>query len=290
MKVAYVCFGRGSGGLVRGVSLFFALQRASIDCDFTALSDCEFYHIVKPFFRHISIVPQPDHLFSRDRQTELYRALEDLVPDVVIVDGIWVPIYPISRDFTWKKVLLIRHIPAKWFTLPLPDGSEIHINPQDYDLALNIEPNFSVTGFLNVNPVVIRNPDELLPRSRARDKLGVPVGMKLCVVAHNGYEEEIDRLIDESGRVPSDFYTVVTTNREKKGLFPLADYSRGIDLLISGAGYNTFYESQFLDIQVHFTVFERESGESQAWRVKTNGGYRFTENGADQIVQMIKSL
>jgi hypothetical protein len=290
MNVVFVSFGKGSGDLVLGIAIFFAFQRAGIDCDFTALTNCEFQHIAEQYFQHVRIRPEPEKFLKSDRQTELYRNLEELQPDLVIVNGIWVPFYPIINDFRCKKMLMIRHVPEKWFSVPMPDGLKIDINIDDYDLVLNNEPNFHVPGFININPIVIRNPGEILSRFEARKALHVPEGKKLCVVAHNGYQDEIDTLIVESGELPSDYHVVVSTNRKRSGVFPLADYARGIDLLLGGAGYNTFYETRFFHIPAELKVFNRESGEDQYWRLRTNGEFQFSDNGADEAVKKMMTL
>ncbi len=89
----------------------------------------------------------------------------------------------------------MRNVSEKWFKVPLPDGNILDINPDDYDCAFNIEPGFNVKGFKNTNPVIIKNLDEILSRADARERLKVPKGKKLCVVAHNGYPGEMKKPI-----------------------------------------------------------------------------------------------
>jgi hypothetical protein len=289
MKIVYFCFGRGSGYLVRAASLFFALKRAKVACEFAAVTNCDIHHVVRPFFTHHFLQPEPDKLFIRDRDTDLYHTLEQLNPDLIIVDGVWVLFFPILNDFTFKQILLIRHVPKKWLSVPLPNGQVIEINPGDYDLAFNVEPNFYIPGFLDVNPLIVKNHDEIYTREKALHLLEVPEGKKLCVIAHNGFKGEFEKLLKKTKDVPSDYHIYITTNRNEKGLFPLADYANAIDLLIGGVGYSLFYESIYFNIPAQFKIFPRDR-EDVRWRLKTNSNYTFIENGADQIVQKITEV
>jgi hypothetical protein len=289
MRIAYFCFGIGSGYLVRAASVFFALKRNNIDCEFFALTDCRYNHVVKPFFKHIFINPQPETLFKQDRKTELYLNLKKLSPDILIVDCVWVPIYPILDDFDFNKILLIRKVSEKWLSVPLPGGEIININPEDYTMAYSVEPNFTLPGFGELNPIVIRNPDEIMTRDMVLKRLKVPTKKKFCLVAHNGIEGEIDRLIKEAGQLPSEYYVKITTNKDGKGIFPLADYAMGIDLLIAGSGYSTFYETRYLKIPAILKPFNRNN-DDLAWRIKVNKNYNFKINGADQLVDKIMQL
>jgi hypothetical protein len=212
-----------------------------------------------------------------------------LRPDLVVVDGVWVLFYPIFNDFPFKKILLIRHVPNKWLSVPLPNGRDIQINPGDYDLAFNVEPNFYIPGFIDLNPLIVKNHDEIYTRQRARQLLEVPEGKKLCVVAHNGLKGELDKLLKKTRDISPDYHLYTTTNRKGEGLFPLADYANAIDLLIGSVGYSLFYESIYFNIPARYKIFTRDK-EDVRWRLKTNSNYTFTENGADQIIKRIADI
>ena len=285
MRVVFFTFGMGSGDLVFGASLYFAFRRAGADIDFTALTNCEFSGIVEPFFEHVHVQPEPEKLLRTDHDTSLFYAIEGLSPDVLIVSGIWLPLYRILADLPGRKVFITRMAPEGWFHVPLPDGS-IDFDPSAYDLAFTIEPGFSLPGAQAVEPMIVRNHDEVLRREDARDAFRVPVGKKLCVIAHNGYAGELETLIEAYGAPGSEYHVVTATNAAERDLFPLAEYASAIDLLIGGAGYNIFYETRYFEIESILCPFERNA-DDQAWRLATNSEYRFDENGADTIARRV---
>jgi hypothetical protein len=287
MRVVYFSFGEGSGHIVMAASVFFGFRRAGVDVDFYVLSNSRFAHLAEPFFNHIYIRSQPELVFSRDRESELYLFLRELKPDVLIVDGVWLPFIPILQDFNrTMKVILFRAFPARWFTLQLPNRPSVQFNPHDYDLAVSCEPGFTYPGLADINPMIIRNRDEILPREKAREILGAKDGRKLCVVAHNGYEGEIKKIAENIAGFESAYDVKILTNEDGAGLFPLADYMNGIDYLIGGAGYNLFYEARYFGIDARLIPLERKA-EDQLLRIETNSSFCFNDNGADQLVSMI---
>ncbi|MFP4353835.1 MAG: hypothetical protein ACLFUJ_01835 [Phycisphaerae bacterium] len=182
----------------------------------------------------------------------------------------------------------MRQVNPPFLRLRLPGGDEVPINPEDYDLALTCEPGFTIPGFQEINPIVIRNADELLPRAEARARLGVPDGLRNCVIARNGYEGELQELLARHGGRDG-WHLTVLTNQGGRGVFPLAEYANAIDLLISGGGYATFYETRYLGIPAELEHFERNA-ENIAWRLETNAEYTFAENGADQFAELVRPL
>ena len=230
-------------------------------------------------------------LFVSDERTQLYKRIRKIAPDLLIVYGSWVPVLPYIGTLSAHKVLLLRQCNPPWLSLPMSGRDPIPINHADYDLSLVCEPNFKVPGFSQINPIVIRNPDEILSREDARRSMQVPPGKKLCVIARNGYMGELDSLLAQySDRYdPEEWHVYITTNANGRGLFPLADYAAAIDLLVSGGGYATFYETRFLGIPAKLESFPRLA-EDIGWRLRTNSDYEFEENGADQFVRITRDL
>ena len=70
---------------------------------------------------------------------------------------------------------------------------------------------------------------------------------------------------------------------------PQRQSSYTIDLLVSGGGYATFYETRFLGIPAKLESFPRLA-EDIGWRLRTNSDYEFEENGADQFVRITRDL
>ena len=264
------------------IALANAFRRAGHAVDFTAVTYNEMPWITDGFIMHRTVAREPRKLLIADRDTELYRAIRELQPDVLFVYGSWLPVYPWIAELECTTVLLMRQTNEPFLRVRRGPIA-MDINPGDYTHAFCIEPNFHLDGFTNVPPVIIRNPDEIMSRDEARAALGVPEGKKALVVARNGYPGELEALLADQQEEASQWHRIVTTNRDGAGIFPLADYANGIDLLVSGGGYSTFYETRYFGIPAELSAFERNA-EDISWRLRTNKDYEFDSNGADMIV------
>jgi hypothetical protein len=289
MKVVYFSFGEGSGHVVLAASIYNSFRRKNIDVDYVALTNSRFGHLVSNDFLHIPVRAQPELLFKYDRETELYILLKDLQPDILIVDSVWLAVFPILKDFRCSKIALFFWKPDSWFNLERPGYETVRFNIEDYDYSVSCEPGFNRKGFVNIEPVVVKNRDEIISRDDALNGLGFDGERKTCVIAHNGYRGEIDSIAGEAVIFEDDHQIKVLTNEDGAGLFPLAMYANGIDYLIGGAGYNLFYEARYLGMKAKFIPKERRA-DDQFWRVKTNRDYSFAENGADVLVDMMMNL
>ena len=276
---------------MHAASIFFAFKRAGIKTRFVLISDGEFGHLVEPYFECIRFHMQPQFFLKRDRETDLYMFLKNLDIDILIVYGIWIPLFPILDDFSFKKIILFRQYEDWWFNLTTKKYGKLEFDPTQYDCTISIEPNFIREGWLSINPDIIRNKDEIKDKEAARKALGAEAGRKVCIVAHNGKEGELGGLETKIGdfKQNREYQVIVTSNRNKRSLFPLADYYNGIDLIIGGAGFNLFYETRYFGIDARFFPQKRKN-EDQLWRVKTNSNYTFHQNGADQLVEIMRNL
>ena len=297
MRAAFFNTGSGTGGLMAGASVFNGLKRAGLRPEFTAVTDCEFSDkftaYFGPDFRVRTIRPEPEKLFTDDLNTELYRTLRDINPELIVVYMLWLPVMPILEEFDCPKLLLIRECPERWMHLRTGEHDFIHINTGDYDAALSIEPGFLPDGFSSVPPLVLKNRDELPSKAEAREALEIEEGKKCCIIAQNGRPGEFERILAEGSGTNdiSDYRMIYTTNRnsEALSLFPLIDYLPAADFIIAGAGYNLFYECRYLDIPGRFFSFERNA-ENPQWRIDNNSSCTFTENGSDVIAGIVKTL
>lgn len=279
----------GSGDLVTGLALAEGFRRAGLEVDFTILSNNEFGSLADGIARFVRVPVEPHLFLVNDRRTRLYREIMRIRPDLLIVFGSWVPVLPYLDEIDSSTVLLLRQCNDPWLSLRLPGGQVVPINPEAYDLALSCEPGFLPPGFSPIEPVVIRNRDEILSRDEARSRLGVPEGKRLCVIARNGYDGELEALLDRHSAPGDEWHVLTMTNRDGSGVFPLADYAAAIDLLISGGGYATFYETRYFGIPAQLEAFDRNA-EDIGWRLRENAGYEFDVNGADQFVQMARRV
>lgn len=199
-RIVFFTFGKGSGDLVVGISLALAFKRAGCDVEFTAVTNNEFASIADGFCEHLAVPIEPHLFMVADRKTRLYRTLRRLKPDLLIVYGSWVPVLPFLGEISGRKILLLRQVNKPFLRIEVPGRDPIPINAADYNFALSCEPSFLPPGFQPINPIVIRNRDEIMTRDDARRELGVPEGKKLAVIARNGYEGELEELLARRGR------------------------------------------------------------------------------------------
>jgi hypothetical protein len=133
MTIAFLGSGIGSGHAVHAASVFFALKRAGIETRFILISDGEFGHLAAPYFECIRIRMQPHLFLKQDRESELYILLKNLDIDILITYGLWIPLFPILDDFSFKKIILFRQYEDWWFSLETKKHGKLVFDPAQYD-------------------------------------------------------------------------------------------------------------------------------------------------------------
>uniref|UniRef100_UPI002637CCDF hypothetical protein n=1 Tax=Oceanispirochaeta sp. TaxID=2035350 RepID=UPI002637CCDF len=114
---------------------------------------------------------------------------------------------------------------------------------------------------------------------------------KLALVAHNGHEGEIEKILEDADIDPNEYSlrSISSFDEVSKQLFPLSHYMSGVDLAIGGCGYHFFYETKFYNIQTLYFPQPR-IGNEQHWRLEHCLDYDGPYDGADQMVQRIMEL
>ena len=161
---------------------------------------------------------------------------------------------------------------------------------EHYDRVLAIEPFESSLAMEQINPIIIRNRDEIYSRESALEKLGLSGDKRVCLIALNFKDGYFERLKDKYSYLEGEGYDVIyTTNLRGSGIFPIVDYYNAIDLIICAAGYNQFWEviyfnkeAVFENVPLRYSSTERRINECQE--------YYFDENGADQLVDIMTNL
>ncbi|MBN2402174.1 MAG: hypothetical protein JXN64_07220 [Spirochaetes bacterium] len=291
MKIIYYTSGiTGWGRVVRGISVANALKRKGINGDFTIISSIqpvfqfeEINHIVIPF-EHENI------LFGKEcRNSVLYKTLKKLKPDVILFDLIWYMTYNFIQDFDCKKILLCRQVSDQYFSIPLP-GQKLVFNPNHFDIIFATEPFKSVINMQQLNPIIVRNKDEIYSHDIALQKLGIKNNKPICLLAYNGEPGEYKAIKKKYSYLEeAEYQMLYSTNYSGKSYFPIADYFNAFDFIISGAGYNAFWEIIYFNKEAVFEPVPRHF-EDQYWRVQNCQEYYFEENGADQLVDVILKL
>ena len=292
MKILYYTSGAlGSGRIVIGISIGNAIRRKRLECDYIILSGSPFAYLADSFeIEHIEISLEDEFKLSKDnyQNSELYNTIIEQNPDIIIVDHLWFSLYNFIDNLNCKKIFICPQIMDKFFSIELSDG-KLKFRPDDYDLLLAIEPFTCSIPMQQINPIILRNRNEILARERALELLSLNGSERVCLFAFNARPGDFDRVKKKYSHIEDTGYRMVYTTNYEGGLFPAVDYFNAVDLIICGAGYNQFWEVIYFDkeavfenIPLNFSSTERRIEECQE--------YYFDENGADQLVDIMLSL
>ncbi len=281
----------GSGHMVKGISIANALRRKGVECEYIIVHGCSFSGLAEKLgVMQVKIHTEDEKKLSRQNyaSSELYKTIVSLKPDILLVDLFWFMIHHFIDKLPCKKIFLCRQVADSTFSIHL-ETVTITFNPESYDRILAVEPFKSSIEMEHISPIIIRNRDEILPREEALETLGLKKKGKKCLFAFNGRPEEFERIKKQYSYLEDVGYTMVYSTNYEGGLFPAVDYFNAFDLIICGAGYNAFWEAMYFEKEAIFVPLRRRF-ESQRRRIDECGGYNFTENGADQLVNIITGL
>jgi hypothetical protein len=295
LKVTYYTSGRsGIGRLVHGIAIYNAFERRDIEVDFKIISSAppeRLYILENISIDHIQ-VPQENHVsLSAESYTEssLFNAIIAADPDILIVDRMWFTLREFIRDLPCKKIYITIQVYGHMFHIELPNQT-LHFDREQYDRVIAIEPFSCSIEMEQVHPLIIRNRNEILTREKALETLGLSGEKKIGFLGMNfepGYFEE---LAEKYGYLEEEGYDMVySTNLQQGGIFPIADCYNAIDLVVSAATYNQFWETRYFEKEGIFeTVPVRFC--DQARRLRECSDYTFEENGADQLADIIMNM
>ena len=299
VRIAFFTAGTtGAGHVVRGLAIERALQRAGAHHDYALFAPRVPLRLpARDCIRTVTI----DHreLVGRARaaESELAQALREYAPDVLVVDLFWAPlrnILPLPACEAW---LLVRSVPHEWFIGPPGHPYERSL----FDRVIAIEPGAGLGHeHETIDPIVIANPDEMRPKGALRAALGLREGERLSVLSQVGKPGELAKLADlrepqhaftfpgADGELPNDLPTGVRVH-DGTAFFPLAEWLDDADAIVSGAGYNAFWESHWLGYadRARFVPFARTIDDT-TWRMRTCTGHVPLANGADEIARRLR--
>lgn len=273
---------------MRGIAIGNALRRKGLDVNYTILSSSDFAFLCdKLNYDHLEVPVEDESALSKSEYTSsrLYRAVMDLDPDVIIVDLLWFPLHNFIDKLPCRKIFLCRQVEDRFFKINLPSGP-IEFDPHVYNLVLGIESFKSKITMAGINPIVIRNKDELLPRDEACLRLGLKEMDRNCLIAYNGEPGEYAQVVKDYSYLKDQGYCVFYSTNYDNGLFPIADFYNAFDLVVCGAGYNFFWEMIFFEKESIFVPAVR-AFETGYRRVEDYKEFDFRTNGADQLVDIL---
>jgi hypothetical protein len=293
MKVVYYSSAMtGSGHVVKGISIANAFRRGAFAVDYTLLScNPTFAPLAERLgVRHVEIPLEDERQLAAAaaEHSVLFETLASLSPDVLLVDLAWYMCQHVVGKLPGKKILLCRQVEDRFFRIPLASGL-LEFRADLYDRVIATEPFRSSVPMETIDPLIIRNRDEILDRHAALERLGAAPDTPVCLFAVNGKPGELERVRRTYSYLEGEGYTVIYSSNFAGGLFPAVDYFNGVDLLITSAGYNSFWEAVFFEKEAIFVPQPRRF-EDQRRRVAECQEMRLVHNGADQLVRLVVDL
>jgi hypothetical protein len=296
MKILYYSSAvSGSGHIVQGISIFNALIRRNIDASFLLLHNSSMGHLADRLSvpqRKLDFEDENTLSPARFTDSQLFSAITEFDPDIILVDLSWFMLHAFIDTLRAKKIFLSRQIAPETFTIPLAEGA-ISFNTGSYDLLVQTEPWSPPFIMEQINPLVIRDRDEILPAKEGRDRLEVKEEKPVCLFAINGNPGDFKRISRTYSYLEDEGYAVIYTtnyrNHAPSDLFPAVDYFNAVDFLICGAGYNAFWEARYFEKEALFLPIATRF-ENQYRRVEELSNHSFDSNGADQLVDMLLQL
>ena len=288
MRIIYYCAAvTGSGHTVRGIAIHNALVRSGLPCEFTMVGTLGMPELARA--QGIPVVELAHETFEtlapdRYRGSETFRTLETLDADILIVDLAWFATHRIVADLGATTVLLVRQASEDFFSYEYEDD-EVRFDPSSYDRVIRIEPCDLPFDAHPIDPIVIRNPSEILGRADAAAALGLDPNRPAALIATNGKPGEFEKLTQTYSYLDDDYQLFCTSNHHG-GVFPIVHYFNAFDFLVCSGGYNAFWEAVFFGKEALFVPHARRF-ESQTERIERCQDYQFTGNGADQLVRLL---
>jgi len=306
-RVAFFTGGTvGAGHLARSVAIERALARAGSRAEYASFGPrTSLRGGARPGHHALPIEPGELGDPARAKESALARALAAFAPDVLIVDLFWAPLrllLPLPSCEAW---LLVRRVPPVWLVGPAGHpflreqyARVIAIEPGAMDgSAADADAAHTVDA---VDPIVMVNPEERRPAGALRDALGVARDESLHVVHQAGEPNEWSRLVSSAPHRPLHAFAPARDDapalsahpgvrlHDGDALFPLAAWLGDADTLLTGAGYNAYWESRWLgyDAKTTFVPLRRQI-DDQSWRVRACASFAPRENGADTLVRQL---
>jgi hypothetical protein len=282
----------GSGHVVQGISIFNALRRRGSEAAYTILSSNPAFTGLadRMGVTHCEVPFEDEGRLSQTTfaSSALYTTILSVRPDVLIVDLFWFPLFHFIRELPCRKIFLCRQVADNFFSVRTAEETLI-FRPEDYDLTLATEPFQTYAPLTRIDPLVIRNRDEIMSREDVERALHLGGNAPRCLFAFSGKPEVLARAKEEHARSVSGGYEIVYSTDYEGGIFPAVDYFNAFDILVCGAGYNAFWEAVYFGKRAEF-VPQKVRFEDQARRVEECRGYSFERNGADRLVDLIMEL
>src|SRR3990172_2090390 len=278
----------GVGRLVHGLAIGNALLRKGIQCKYTILHSSTLGHLADDFHQiRVHIENEKDLSLKNYQKTILFKTLKRLSPDILLVNHQWFMLHHFINELKCKKLYLSDQAYDSHFRIPLAEGEMVFDSGQ-YDRVIAIEPFDSAVPMEQINPLIIRNRDEILSKNDALKRLGLDGSKKIALYSFSLSPETYEKFLGKYAYLDNE-YEVIRTSTFGRNLFPAVDYFNAFDLIVCGAGYNQVWEAVYFQKK---TIFEplQVNFSDQSVRIKTSKIFHFDINGAEQLVDIIMNM
>lgn len=286
LHVAYVTAGSvGVGDLIHGLALRRAAERRGSKMRVSLVAPSLPFPAVQalPDFHPVAVDAAPLLDPATALDTPLGGILTALQPDVVVVGHFWAPVQHLVAPLGVEAWLLVRKSPAQWLRghpkMPFPQGRFARI--------LEMEPvGFDVDGIERWPPLVVANHDECLSRAEARRHFDIDDDHTPLTLIFQAGEAGESAALPVS--TPAGGQMVRVDLRDPAAIFPMALALAGAEHVVTGAGYNAYWEARALGsfARTHFVAFPRRLDDQQ-WRLDTCGDVDVRINGADLLAEAL---
>jgi hypothetical protein len=279
----------GVGRLVTGMAVGNALERRGVSCKYTIVHSSSLGRLAEDFTTAwVPVETESDLAPGNWHTSVLYKTLRRLKPDLLLVNHPWFMIHNFIAELPGKKIYLSDQAFDSHFRVPLR-GGDLVFDPAGYDRVFAIEPFRSAVAMENLNPFILRNRDEIMPREKALSRLGLDGAKPAALYSLSGDPQYFEKFRDKYSYLEKDGYDVIYTGTYREGIFPAVDYFNAFDVIVCGAGYNQVWEENYFGKKALFEILDVNFSD-QSLRIKTSGNFRFDVNGADQLADIIKQL
>jgi len=170
--------------------------------------------------------------------------------------------------------------------IEIPIESEDQLSKGKFQKSM--EPFLGEGPDQQINPLILRNRNEILTRKEALRELSLS-RKKNCLLAYNGHPGDFERVEKKYSYLETEGYHIVSTTNYKGGIFPVIDYFNAFDLIVCGASYNSFWEVIYFKKKGIFVPTKTRFVDGERL-IRQFSNYSFKENGADQLVKIMINL
>ncbi len=269
------------------ISVGNALNRKGIKCKYTIVHTSPVPQLADEFHQiKIPLETESELSTKNYHKSVLYKTLTRLKPDVLLVNHQWFMLYNFINDLKCKKIYLSDHAYDNHFKITRP-GEDLIFKNDQYDQVLAIEPFKSCIHMESINPLVVRNRNEVFSREEALKRLGLDGSKKVALYGISGHPEDFEKFWDKYSYLEKE-YEVVRLSYNNF-LFPVVDYYNAFDLIVCGGGYNNVWAIVYFHKKAIYEPTKLRFSDHET-RIKTSKDFTFDVNGADQLADIIMNL